>query len=314
MGTEFHIALFADDRKVAESAARAAFERIDELEGLLSDYDASSELRRLCALAPSTRPIPVSNDLWNVLAAANEVSAATDGAFDVTVGPYVRLWRRAMRQGEAPGPARLAEAALAVGYRKMHLEEASRSVRLDSADMRLDLGGIAKGYALDEALRILAAAGITSALVDGGGDIAASGPPPGRGGWRVAVASPFTGESRPADGLLLVHGALATSGDAFKRAEVDGQYSSHIIDPRTGLALTERRGASVLAPRGMLADALASALCVLGPEGLEALCERFAVDARALQQGGTRSRELRSAGFALRMLEWPARPPLQGAP
>lgn len=308
MGTEFRIVLYAEEQRGAAQAAQRAFERIAELDSILSDYNERSELRRLCALAPTARPIPVSNDLWNVLSAGQDVSAGTDGAFDVTVGAYVRLWRRAMRQGEAPAPRRLEAAASAVGYAHIGLVEASRSVHLDVADMRIDLGGIAKGYALDEALRTLTELGIDCALIDGGGDVAASAAPPGRTGWRVSLASPFTGEAQPYAALLLAHGALATSGDAFARAEVDGAWVSHIVDPRTGQALRARRGASVLARSGMLADALASALCVLGPDAVDDVCEHFLVDARALTQAPDHSSEVRSAGFALRMLELASSP------
>jgi thiamine biosynthesis lipoprotein len=198
-----------------------------------------------------------------VLVEARRVAEATGGAFDVTAGPFVRLWRRSVRQGELPSEARLAEARAASGWDKLVLHEQGRSVELLAADMRLDLGGIAKGYALDEALAVLRANGIDAALVDGGGDVIAGDPPPGEVGWRVLVSP--RGPGGEAEMLLiLANEAVATSGDVEQFVEIDGRRFSHIVSTATGLGLEHRVSASVIAPTGMRADALATAVCVLG--------------------------------------------------
>lgn len=294
MGTEFRLVCYAEDESSASLAAQAAFARIDELEGRLSDYDPESELSRLTRdVAPGERR-SVSGDLASVLLYADEVSRATEGAFDVTVGPLVRLWRRARRQGELPSAARLEEALGRVCYQ--HLSFEGDFVRIDQAGMRLDLGGIAKGYALDEALDVVRAHGIDRALVDGGGDVVAGDPPPFREGWRVVLD---VGQG-PAGTVVLAHGACATSGDAFRYVELEGVRYSHVIDPRSGKALTSRRAATVLAPTGMQADAWASALCVLEPEaGLARIESQKDFEARVWQNPGGMSCD--SPGFPRRM-------------
>ena len=277
MGTEFRVVLYADEATRAERAAAAAFERIHALDAALSDYQPESELARLGARSDGGAPtewIQVSAELFALLRVSADVARASAGAFDVTVGPFTRLWRRARRQGELPGAVALAEAALAVGYEKLELDPATRRVRLLARGMRLDPGGIAKGYALDAALAALVAHGCERALVVGGGDVLAGAPPPGRTGWSVAIAgldSADPREDRAAARLELAHAALSSSGDMVRFVELDGRRYSHIVDPRSGAALEQRSLASVLAPDGIHADAWATALSVLGVPGLTRL-------------------------------------------
>jgi thiamine biosynthesis lipoprotein len=307
MGTEFRIVLYARDAEQARAAAEAALARIAALDRALSDYDPASELSRLGARSDAGAPtawIRASDELFHVLDAGLCIARESDGAFDPTVGPLTALWRRARRQGELPDAAALAAACARTGHARLELDGGSRSVRLHAAGMRLDLGGIAKGYALDEALAALAAHGVERALVDGGGDVAAGAPPPGERGWRVAIAGLDSADfraDRAGTGILLAHAALATSGDLERSFELGGTRFSHILDPRTGMPLVERRLASVIAPDGTTADAWATALSVLGPAGLERL-ERLAqtpgVAGRlALARADGRVEVLESEGF-----------------
>lgn len=303
MGTSFRIVLFARDGARADAAAEAAFARIEQLEETLSDWSPSSELSRLSRSSLPVRgpagPVPVGADLFAVLAEAQRMAERTEGAFDVTVGPYVRLWRRSFRQLELPQAERLDRAASSVGRQHLRLDPRARSAELLAADMRLDLGGIAKGYAVDQALRVLEDAGVARALVDGGGDVAAGEPPPGRAGWRVALR---TGAPAAATAIELARGAAASSGDAFRFATIDGVRYSHIVDPRSGWALRTPIAATVLAADGMTADALASALCVLGPEAGLALVETLSgVEARLVLGTGEGVRTFDSTGFAARI-------------
>lgn len=310
MGTTFRLVFYAPDEPSARRAAEAAFERIRGLDAALSDYDPSSELSLLSASSAEAGTggrVPASEDLLRVLCAAAEVSQATQGAFDVTVGPLVRLWRRAGRQAQLPSADRLAQALRSVGHDLVELGPGW--VELRAPDMRLDLGGIAKGYALDEALRVLAAHGIERALVDGGGDIAVSAPPPGTRGWRVSLAISARELDSPGPQVWLAHGACATSGDAFRHVEIDGVRYSHVLDPRSGLGLTTRRAATVLAPSGMQADAWASALCVLEPaQGLALVGRLPGVEARVWGPPGEPAGEkdateaCESPGFTERMV------------
>lgn len=276
MGTLFRIVLYAPDAESGARAIEAAFARIAELDAALSDYDQESELSQLSARSAQrtpSGPVPLSPELWTVLGAAQTLARESGGAFDVTVGPYVLLWRRSVRQGELPASERLAQAARAVGHAKLCLDAERRTAELLAPDMRLDLGGIAKGFALDEALRVLRARGIEAALVDGGGDVAVGAPPPGRAGWRVELDPLADPSGARGLRLELAHAAVATSGDAYRSVEIDGRRFSHIVDPATGLGLERRIVAAVVAPLGMRADALATAACVLGTDAALALVE-----------------------------------------
>jgi thiamine biosynthesis lipoprotein len=265
MGTRFQITLYAPDEPSAARAAKAAFARIAALDGIMSDYRPTSELMQLCQKAGGP-PVPVSEELFFVLTKAQEVSRRSEGAFDVTVGPVVRLWRQARKTHELPDPQELARARALVGYDKMKLDPKARTVQLHQAGMLLDLGGIAKGYSADEALAVLHRHGIMRALVAAGGDVAASGPPPDADGWRVGIAPLENPEGKPAHYVLLHDAAVSTSGDAAQHVEIGGRRYSHIVDPRTGMGLLGRRSVTVLARRGIDADSLTKVVSVLGPE------------------------------------------------
>ena len=274
MGTEFRITCFAADGSRARHAADLAFTRVRELDERLSDYRADSELSLLTQRdsAAYGSGLDVSDDLWTVLGEAQSISRDSAGAFDVTVGPLTRLWRRSRRQRELPSDQRLAEARSDVGFKQLVLRP-PRRVLLRHGPMRLDLGGIAKGFAADAALAVLRSEGIDRALVDAGGDLAIGGPPPNQPGWRVAVG-PWGAGEEPWLVVELAHCGVATSGDASRFTEIGEQRYSHIIDPHTGSPRLERWSVTVIAGRGIDADALASACCVLGPSAGLPLCQR----------------------------------------
>ena len=262
MGVEFKISLYAGNQVIANQAARKAFDRIEELNGKLSDYDPKSELRKFCQTAGSHRKIPLSHDLFFVLEQSTLLSRKSRGAFDVTVGPIVKLWRRARRRKNLPSTEKLKQARKLVDYRFLKLDRKTQSAELLKKKMLLDLGGIAKGYAADEALEVLQNLGIARALIDASGDIVIGLPPPGKKGWKIAL--PLPGSPKTHRILFLKNVAVATSGDAFQFVEIEGKRYSHIVDPKTGMGLTHRIQVSVIAKNGQIADSLASALSVLG--------------------------------------------------
>ena len=269
MAVPVKLVLYAPSEEAATRAARAAYARIAQLNGVMSDYDPESELRRLCNTAGEGDAVPVSKDLWTVLQRAVEFSRLSEGAFDVTVGPVVRHWRRARRLREMPDRKVLDDALESVGYRLIRFDDERRAIELTKPGMRLDLGGIGKGYAADEALTVLREHGIRRALIDAGGDVVLGDPPPGLPGWRVGVA-PLDARDPPRQAIILAGASVATSGDIWQAVVIDGQRYSHIVDPKTGLGLTEHSSVTVVAADGTAADALASAVSVLGPEkGIE---------------------------------------------
>ena len=273
MGVPFRITLYASDEAVARRAADAAFERVEVLNSILSDYDPDSELSRLGQISGQGRAVPVSRDLWQVLELSQRIAEQSDGAFDITIGPLVNLWRRARRKHELPAPDLIAEMRARVGFRKLRLDPAARTAELLAPDMRLDVGGIAKGVAVDAALQVLAAHGITRALVAASGDIGASDAPPGQPGWKIQVAALDAPGAPPAQIVRLRHSAVSTSGDTFQRVEIDGVRYSHIVDPRTGVGLTDHSLVTVLGPDCTTTDSWETTISLLGPERGLALIE-----------------------------------------
>jgi FAD:protein FMN transferase len=298
MGTMFKIVLYARDEPTANLAAKAAFQRIATLDAIMSDYRPTSELMQLCQKAGGD-PVRVSEPLFYVLSRAQEVSRLSDGAFDVTVGPVVRLWRRARKTQQLPDPQKLAQARALVGYQNLRLDEKARTVQLLKPGMQLDLGGIAKGYAADEALGVLQQQGITRALVAAGGDIAVSGPPPDAEGWTIGIAPLENPNQKPSRYLLLHDAAVSTSGDAEQYVEIDGKRYSHIVDPRTGLGLVGRQSITVVARHGIDADSLTKVLSVLGPErGLPIIDGLEGVAALVVRQTDKGTETIMSKGFS----------------
>ena len=274
MGTGFKIILYAPDERKARQAAKAAYERIAQLDSIMTDYRPASELMQLCKKAGGP-PVHVSEDLFVVLAKAQEVSKLSDGAFDVTVGPIVRLWRSARKIHELPEPEKLAAARLLVGYQNVRIDKKAHTVQLLKPGMQLDLGGIAKGYAADAALLVLKNFGIHRALVAAGGDIAVSDPPPNAKGWKIGIAPLEDPDSEPRRFLLLKNGAVSTSGDAEQYVEIGGKRYSHIVNPHTGIGLLGRQSATIVAKNGITADSLTKVVSVLGPEKGFAIIEKI---------------------------------------
>jgi thiamine biosynthesis lipoprotein len=294
MGMSFKITLYAPDEKTANLAARSAYDRIERLNDILSDYDEKSELSRLSDTADSGKTVAVSDDLWRVLIRSQEVSRDTSGAFDITVGPLVRLWRQARILKTLPAEERLTAARKAVGYEAIRLDEKNRTATLTRPGMRLDAGGIGAGFAADEALAVLKKHGITRALIDASGDVAVGDPPPDKPGWRIGIA-PLAAKGPPSRYLTLKNCAISTSGDVFQFVEIAGKRYSHIVDPKTGLGLTTRSSVTLVAKDCTTADAYATAVSVLGPKrGMEVI-DRLEGAAAFIVQGSDGKAETHSS-------------------
>jgi len=256
MGTLVSIKLYAADETQARAAFRAAFDRIAQIDAALSDYLPDSELNRICREAVG-RPVHASADLFEVAAAAQQLARETDGAFDITSGALTHLWREARKRQRVPDASAIEAARLRCGYPKLHVDAIRHTLELDSPDMQLDVGGIAKGYAADQALAALSKLGIHSALVAASGDLAFSGAPPGEHGWKIGVDA--------LDGpLLLTDAAVSTSGGSEQHLDAAGARYSHIVDPKTGMGLTSEASVTIVARHGIDADAAATAVSVLG--------------------------------------------------
>ena len=309
MGVPVRLILCGDSKTEADAAAEAVFQRFDELNAVMSDYLRTSELIEVCRKCDETgEAVPVSDDLFEVLTQARHFDELSGGAFDITVSPLVKLWRRSRTFGKLPPSDYLAEAKKRVGRENWELLAAesngnrngkkSGSVRTLQKGVRFDLGGIAKGFAIDEGFRLLVERGFSRSLVDAGGDMRFGDAPPGKKGWTIGIAS-LDPKAKAAFYRERENGAAATSGDTFRYVEIDGVRYSHLIDPRTGNPLTRHAVVTVFAPTATEADALASALAVLGPNEGIALVDRLPnVEAILFQENGDSPPEtFLSAGF-----------------
>ncbi|MBL8763645.1 MAG: FAD:protein FMN transferase [Phycisphaerae bacterium] len=299
MGVRAQIVLFAPDETRAVAAAQAAFQRLEDLDQTLSDYRPSSELMRLCDSPPGT-PIPISPDLAEVLETAVQIARCTDGAYDPTVGPLVALWRRSRSSLALPSEAERAEARLFVGWHKLVLNGQARSATLSRSGMRLDLGGIGKGFAAHKAQTFLRELGYPMSLVALAGDIRAGDPPPERGGWRVAIPEPEGDSAR--DGgisLLLSNQSISTSGASAQHVDIGGVRYAHVVDSRTGLGATRLNQATVVSFDGAIADALSTASAILDPGRALAICGMFPGTQTFIVESGERPIRHSSPGWAL---------------
>ena len=297
MGTLVRVTVYTRDERAARDAFRAAFDRIGALDRILSDYRDDSELNAIARTAVH-RPVRVSGDLFEVLRRSQELAAASEGAFDVTQGPVIRLWRAARQTHRVPDPAALRDASARSGYAKLHLDAARRAVRLDTEAMQLDVGGIGKGYAASAALDVLGRHGVRSALVAVSGDLAFSAAPPGQRGWRIRLQDDPPVDGAPAM-VELSDAAVSTSGNSAQHVDIDGRRYSHIVDPASSRALVDDLTVTVIARDGADADGLATAVSVLGAErGLALIESRPGAAALIVQRSDGRVKPFFSSRFA----------------
>lgn len=272
MGTEFRIRAWAKQGQVGDLTLLSgkAFARVAEINRICSDYLPESEIN-LLAKAPARYPIAVSSDLFTVFETAGDLTGKTDGAFDITAGPLIRLWRMARKNRQLPSPEAYEKARTRTGFHHLTLDAENQTITKNTEGMLFDLGGIAKGYAADEALKILTAGGFPRSLVAASGDIIVGDPPPGEDGWRIGIETlELHHPLQDLQTVLLKRQAISTSGDTRRFFELNGVRYSHIVSTRTGLGLTDRIGASVIAPNATTSDSYATAVTLLGrKEGLQ---------------------------------------------
>jgi thiamine biosynthesis lipoprotein len=264
MGTTFTVYLYSSDRQTATAAFDAAFEEIERIEEALSNYRSTSELSRINRLA-ARQPVTTDPEVFRLLQISFDYSRRSDGAFDITVGPLMRAWGFFRSGGHYPTDVELSRARASIGWAKVALDPARRTVKFLSPGMELDPGGIGKGYAVDQVVRVLRDAGITSALVDAGSStLYALGAPPGKNGWKVVVPTPGD-RTHAISEVFLRDNSLSTSGSYEKFFRLEGHTYCHIMDPRTGSPVQGMLQTTVIAATGTDSDALSTAIFVLGP-------------------------------------------------
>jgi thiamine biosynthesis lipoprotein len=255
MGSTYTLAIYGDDRVQMEAAAEAAFDEVRRLDDLLSNYKPASEWSMVNREA-AQRPAPMSRELFDLLSACLDYSRRSEGAFDITVGPLMKVWGFYKGTGHLPHRAEVTAAMTKVGYRHVHLDPAGLTVRFDEPGVEMDPGGIGKGYAVDRMIQVLRSKGIKIALVSGSySSIYGMGAPPNEPrGWQIKIRDPRD-QRKTVETVYLRDMSLSTSGGYEKFFRAEGKVYCHIMDPRTGYPAQGMLSVSVVAPRTLDSEA-----------------------------------------------------------
>lgn len=274
MAMPIKITVWTPDERLARTSAKAAFKRVAELDKIFSDYDPESELRQLTSWPgpnDTDESVPlrrrVSPELARVVAHAKDLYKRSAGAFDPTAGPIIRLWRQARKDMTLPDDKAIQQALNRVDMSAIEVNAEKSEIRVRRSDIQLDLGAIAKGFIADEAIRTIRSYGINAACVEAGGDFVLSDAPPGKRGWEIDI--PFRGKT------LVKNCGVSVSGDTSQFVVIDSIRYSHVVDPRTGNALTNRRMTVVIAPTGIQSDSLATTGCIMEPDEFMKMISEF---------------------------------------
>ena len=297
MGTQIGLVFYDhnEDMARADSIAQLVFARIDELNCTLSNYLPNSEINKLSS--GSNINVAVSNDLFRLLQISGDYAAKTNGAFDITLGPLIELWKKARKNRQIPSMAEIKPAQQRTGYGNLEFPMLN-TVRLKQEGMQLDVGGIGKGFAADEAISLLKSNGINAALVDMGGDVTVSNAPPNKEFWVLGFSYYDKNGKEVFRKIKLKNQAVATSGDLYQYAVIDGKRYSHIINPKNGMGLSNNIQVTTIAPNGTMADAYASALSVLGiGEGSKIVQETMNLEVFMVEDVPGSYQQWNSSGF-----------------
>ena len=262
MGSPLNIIIVEKDSINATILAQQCFQLVDSFNHIYSDYDSTSELSILCN-SNSSFPKKVSPALLDILLVSKKAFEKSQHSFDISIGQLSLLWRKSRKENAFPSAAKVAEAKNKVGFQYLQIDSANKTVTILKPGLRLDLGGIAKGYIAQKIIDFLHLKGVHSALVDAGGDISMSGAPPNSKGWIVGINVPEQTDELLNTKLSLQNISVATSGDAYQYIVHNGKKYAHIIDPGTGYGVNFQRNVTVVAKDGATADWLATACSIL---------------------------------------------------
>jgi len=282
MGTAIRVELWCEDKRAAQAAMAAVMDEMHRIDRTMSPHKADSELSIINRDAAQAA-VPLSDEMYRLVERSIAFSKLSDGAFDITYASVGQLYD--YRNGIAPTPEALERARAAIGWRHLILDPIGRSLRFAREGVRIDLGGFAKGHAVDTSAAILARRGITNAIVTAGGDSRILGDRRGRP-WSIAIRDPRR-EGEVVAVLPLEDTAISTSGDYERYFERDGVRCHHVIDPRTGRSPDRIRSVTILAPDGLTSEGLSKSLFVLGVErGMQLIESQAGVDAVVVDAAG----------------------------
>ncbi len=276
MACTYSIVAYGREEHELKKILNEALDEIDRIDRLMSHYKKESELSKINREA-SKRPVRVEPELFDFISECIKYSRESDGAFDITVGPLMKAWGFFRDEGRLPSDSELSSARRSTGYQHIILNDNEKTVRFDMAGIELDLGGIAKGYAVDRAVRLLKSRGIERALVNAGGStIYGLGSPPDSSGWEIKIQDPVDNK-KFALTVNLNNRALSISGSYEKFFEVNGVRYSHIMDPRTGMPVQGLLSVAVLTDTGTAGDALDNVFFVLGIDRTRKLIKKYLI-------------------------------------
>lgn len=262
MGTLVRLKAFHNRQETVAEAFKAVEKEVRRLEKILSDYAPESETSQLTGSA-TMHSVPVSDDLWEMLQASNRWYEISAGAFDSALGQLTQLWRKHRRARRVPKPELVQQAISKSGWANIKLAD-SQSVQFQRSGIKLDFGGIGKGFIIDRAFEVLQAHGVEAALIDISGNMRCGKAPPGRKGWLIAIAGLERG-GKPLRVVSLANQSIATSGDLWQFQIIDGVKRSHILDPKTGWGVAGPVAATVICKMAVDADAAATIGCIAAP-------------------------------------------------
>lgn len=263
MGSPFTITIYTNDSVKAAAIAAQAFQLADSFNDILSDYIDSSEINRLSATSGSGRYVPVSLPLFTIIQRAQQAAVLSNGAYDITVGPVVKLWRKARKTKVFPDKDSLRLALQKTGYHYLHIDSIHQAIWLQKQGAQLDVGGLGKGFVAQAALDLLTQNGFASAMINAGGKIVISNAPGAQRGWLIAINAPEEKEEVLPRMLSLENMAVSTSGDLYQNVIINGKTYSHIVDPKTGIGLIRSKNVTAIARDGTTADWLSTACSIL---------------------------------------------------
>lgn len=262
MGSPFRLVFYCKDSAAAQHLALTSYALVDSLNTIFSDYLPSSEVNELSRFPPGV-PVSVSPELFSLMRVSKQAWKKSGKAFDITLGALTQLWRKRGNENPFPTSEEIKQAKQASGFDNVVFDEENETILYTKKGIRLDLGGIAKGYTAQRVIDYLKSRGIGSALADAGGDLVMSDAPPDKTGWSIAINLPESETEYWDKNLVLKNCAVATSGDIYRYTIHNGKKYSHIIDPRTGYGVTSQRNVTVIAKDGTPADWLATACSIL---------------------------------------------------
>ena len=285
MGSRFEITVVAGNQTQADYRIDQAVDEISRIEKMISSWDPASETSEVNRQA-GLQPVKVSGELFDLISRCIELSKLTDGAFDISYASMDRLWRFDGSMEELPSAEAVKASVARVGYQKIRLDNVSQTVFLPEKGMKIGFGAIGKGYAADKAKDLLLQQGVVAGIINASGDMSSWGTQPGGKPWQVAITNPM--DKTKSFGLLpMGEGAVVTSGDYEKFVRFNGKRYSHIMDPRSGYPATGIVSVTVFAPKAELADALSTAVFVMGIEtGLDRIDQLEGVECIIVDDSG----------------------------